>query len=276
MFKGFYTAASGMIAQQRRTELLTNNMANAETPGFKSDQSTIRSFPDMLMSAIDKEKIPTEDGLAVQTADTLGAVNAGLYMQEISANQMQGQLIQTDLTTDIALINGTLPVNEEGIQAAVFYRLQEENSEAQVYTRNGNFTLDGAGFLTAADGKYVLSADNEPIQVQTQNFRVNDRGQVFENDVLVAQIGVSVAENPDAQLLKQQNGVYYTANGENLQAADPNTYSMQQSFLEQSNVDAAKTMTDLMTAYRAFEANQKVLTAYDTSMQKAVSEIGRV
>ncbi|OCS85267.1 flagellar hook-basal body protein [Caryophanon latum] len=276
MFKGFYTAASGMIAQQRRTELLTNNMANAETPGFKSDQSTIRSFPDMLMSAIDKEKVPTEDGLAVQTADTLGAVNAGLYMQEISANQMQGQLIQTDLTTDIALINGTLPVNEEGIQAAVFYLLQEENSEAQVYTRNGNFTLDGAGFLTAADGKYVLSADNEPIQVQTQNFRVNDRGQVFENDVLVAQIGVSVAENPDAQLLKQQNGVYYTANGENLQAADPNTYSMQQSFLEQSNVDAAKTMTDLMTAYRAFEANQKVLTAYDTSMQKAVSEIGRV
>ncbi|MEE1133021.1 MAG: flagellar hook-basal body protein [Caryophanon sp.] len=276
MFKGFYTAASGMIAQQRRTELLTNNMANAETPGFKSDQSTIRSFPDMLMSAIDKEKVPTEDGLAVQTADTLGAVNAGLYMQEISANQMQGQLIQTDLTTDIALINGTLPVNEEGIQAAVFYRLQEENSEEQVYTRNGNFTLDGAGFLTAADGKYVLSADNEPIQVQTQNFRVNDRGQVFENDVIVAQIGVSVAENPDAQLLKQQNGVYYTANGENLQAADPNTYSMQQSFLEQSNVDAAKTMTDLMTAYRAFEANQKVLTAYDTSMQKAVSEIGRV
>lgn len=276
MFKGFYTAASGMIAQQRRTELLTNNMANAETPGFKSDQSTIRSFPDMLMSAIDKEKIPTEDGLAVQTADIVGSVNAGLYMQEISANQMQGQLIQTDLTTDIALINGTLPVNEEGIQAAVFYRLQEENSEAQVYTRNGNFTLDGAGFLTAADGKYVLSADNEPIQVQSQNFRVNDRGQVFENDVLVAQIGVSVAENPDAQLLKQQNGVYYTANGENLQAADPNTYSMQQSFLEQSNVDAAKTMTDLMTAYRAFEANQKVLTAYDTSMQKAVSEIGRV
>ena len=276
MFKGFYTAASGMIAQQRRTELLTNNMANAETPGFKSDQSTIRSFPDMLMSAIDKEKVPTEDGLAVQTADTLGAVSSGLYMQAISANQMQGQLIQTDLTTDIALINGTLPVNEEGIQAAVFYRLQEENSEAQVYTRNGNFTLDGAGFLTAADGKYVLSADNEPIQVQTQNFRVNDRGQVFENDVLVAQIGVSVAENPDAQLLKQQNGVYYTANGENLQAADPNTYSMQQSFLEQSNVDAAKTMTDLMTAYRAFEANQKVLTAYDTSMQKAVSEIGRV
>ncbi len=52
MFKGFYTVATGMIAQQRRTELLTNNLSNANTPGFKADQSTIRSFPDMLMSSV--------------------------------------------------------------------------------------------------------------------------------------------------------------------------------------------------------------------------------
>ena len=54
------------------------------------------------------------------------------------------------------------------------------------------------------------------------------------------------------------------------------TFSMQQSYLEGSNVDSAKSMTDLMTAYRAFEANQKVLQAYDKSMEKAVNEIGRV
>ena len=53
MFRGFYTAASGMIAQQRRTEMLTNNMANANTPGFKAEQSTIRSFPEMYMSNIE-------------------------------------------------------------------------------------------------------------------------------------------------------------------------------------------------------------------------------
>jgi flagellar basal-body rod protein FlgG len=52
LFRGFYTVASGMIAQQRRTELLTNNMANANTPGYKADQSVIRSFPDMLMSQV--------------------------------------------------------------------------------------------------------------------------------------------------------------------------------------------------------------------------------
>lgn len=276
MFKGFYTAASGMIAQQRRTELLTNNMANAETPGFKSDQSTIRSFPDMLMSAIDEEKLPTENGLAVRTNDVVGSVTAGLYMQEIFANQQQGQLMQTDLPTDIALISGDLPVNAEGVQAAVFYRLQADDGEAELYTRNGNFTLDGAGYLTAADGKYVLSTAGEPIQLQSNDFQVTADGTVTENGAQVAQIGIAIAENPEAMLLKQDAGYYATANNAELPAAQAGTYSMQQMFLERSNVDTAKTMTDLMTAYRAFEANQKVLTAYDASMQKAVTEIGKV
>ena len=60
MFKGFYTAASGMIAQQRRTEMLTNNMANANTPGYKADQSSVRSFPEMLLSRLDYKTIPAE------------------------------------------------------------------------------------------------------------------------------------------------------------------------------------------------------------------------
>ncbi len=52
MFKGFYTAASGMLTQQRRTEMLTNNMANVNTPGYKADQSSVRSFPEMLLSHV--------------------------------------------------------------------------------------------------------------------------------------------------------------------------------------------------------------------------------
>ena len=60
MFKGFYTAASGMIAQQRRTELLTNNLANAETVGYKEDQASVRAFPEMLLNSYENEKIPVE------------------------------------------------------------------------------------------------------------------------------------------------------------------------------------------------------------------------
>ena len=60
MFRGFYTVASGMIAQQRKTEMLTNNMANANTPGFKAEQSTIRSFPEMLHVKLSKFNIRSD------------------------------------------------------------------------------------------------------------------------------------------------------------------------------------------------------------------------
>ena len=82
MFKGFYTVTAGMTAQQRKTEILTNNMANANTPGFKAEQSTIRSFPDMLMSAITSNGIPTEKGLNTMKASPIGTLNAGVYLQE--------------------------------------------------------------------------------------------------------------------------------------------------------------------------------------------------
>lgn len=278
MFRGFHTVASGMIAQQRRTELLTNNMANANTPGYKADQSTIRSFPDMLMSRLGPTKIPTENAIHGKYAAEIGGLSTGVYMQETIALLTQGQLQQTELNTDIALIDGALPVDEEtGQTGAVFYRLQHPVA-GEAYTRNGNFTLDPAGFLTNAQGLYVLDNNGESIQLQNDDFRLADDGQIFVNDTSVAQIGVSFAAQPET-LIKQDNGLFQTVDGTNLPSAYDTanvSFSMQQGYIERSNVDPQKTMTDLLTAYRAFEANQKVLQAYDQSMQKAVNEVGRV
>lgn len=278
MFRGFHTVASGMIAQQRRTELLTNNMANANTPGYKADQSTIRSFPDMLLSRLGPTKIPTENAIQGKYAAGVGALSTGVYMQETIALLTQGQLQQTELNTDIALIDGSLPVDEEtGVTGAIFYRLAHP-VEGEAYTRNGNFTLDPAGFLTNAQGLFVLDANGERIQLQNDDFRVAEDGQIFVNDASVAQIGVSFATQPET-LIKQENGLFRTADGTNLPSASNSanvSFSMQQGYIERSNVDSARTMTDLLTAYRAFEANQKVLQAYDQSMQKAVNEVGRV
>ncbi|MFJ5769560.1 flagellar hook-basal body protein [Psychrobacillus sp. NPDC093180] len=278
MFRGFHTVASGMIAQQRRTELLTNNMANANTPGYKADQTTIRSFPEMLMSRLGPTKIPTENAIHGKYAAEIGGLGTGVYMQETIALLTQGQLQQTELNTDIALIDGALPVDEEtGQTGAVFYRLQHPE-EGEAYTRNGNFTLDAAGFLTNAQGLYVLDNNGERIQLQNDDFRLAEDGQIFVNDASVAQIGVSFAAQPDT-LIKQDNGLFQTADGANLPSAYDTanvSFSMQQGYIERSNVDAQKTMTELLTAYRAFEANQKVLQAYDQSMQKAVNEVGRV
>lgn len=279
MFKGFYTVATGMVAQQRKTEILTNNMANANTPGFKSDQTTIRSFPDMLMSAVNSTTIPTENGFAVKNLNPIGALNAGVYLQETMPNQAQGQIYSTGLNTDIALINGAMPTDEtSGNSGQIFFRLENE-AGTESYTRNGNFTLDGQGNLVNPQGLFVLDANGERLQFNNDNIRISSDGAIFdENDIQIGTLGVAFSENPDV-LVKLDNGLFNTLDGADLPSAYGQAnvqFSMQQQYLEGSNVDASKAMTDLLTAYRAFEANQKVLQAYDKSMEKAVTEIGRV
>lgn len=279
MFKGFYTVTTGMLAQQRKTEILTNNMANVNTPGYKADQSTIRSFPDMLMSAVTSNGIPTQKGLNLLQAKEIGALNTGVYLQETLANYGQGSLLETGLNTDVALIDTQMPIDaESGNQGTVFFRIQHPDGN-EAYTRNGNFTLDGQGNLVTGMGLYVLDENGETIQLQNDNFSINSQGFILdENGNQVARLGVAFSPNTDV-LMKQDNGLFRLLDGEALPSAydvEGVTFSMQQQYLEQSNVDSAKAMTELMTAYRAFEANQKVLQAYDRSMDKAVNEIGKV
>lgn len=268
-----------MTAQQRKTEILTNNMANANTPGFKEDQSTIRSFPDMLMSAVKSNGIPTEKGLNLLQTKQVGALNTGVYLQETLANYAQGSLTQTGLTTDVALVDGAMPVDAaSGNTGTVFYRLQTASGN-EAYTRNGSFTLDGQGNLVTGTGQFVLDSNGNKIQLQNDNFSVSTDGYITnENGQRVARLGIGFAANTDV-LMKQDNGLYNLLDGEALPSAygiNGVTFGTQQGFLEASNVDSAKSMTNLLTAYRAFEANQKVLQAYDKSMDKAVNELGKV
>ena len=278
MFKGFYTATTGMIAQQRRTEMLSNNIANASTPGYKADQSTVRAFPNMLLSAIEKNgKANLQNGFNPMSVQQIGTLGTGVYMQETIPDYTQGQLVQTDLKSDVALVDEYLPVRGDGSRTGgLYFRLQTDGQEA--YTRNGNFTVDSQGSLVTSGGNYVLSTTGEPIRVTSDDYTITEDGRVLENNELIAQIDVAYVEDPD-RLIKQDNGLYCTEDGNELTSAyDDNdiAFSMRQGYIEQSNVDAGSTMTEMMSAYRSFEANQKMLQAYDRSMDKAVNEIGKV
>ncbi len=280
VLRGFYTAATGMIAQQRRTEMLTNNMSNASTPGYKADQSSVRAFPEMLLSQMNKETIPTTNGLTLSANNVVGYLNTGVYMQETVSAFTQGGLEETGNPTDIALIDIAMPVNEEnGQNGSVFFSVGRENGEI-AYMRNGNFTIDHQGSLTTPNGNYVLDMNGNPIRVNSEDFAVNGAGEVLVNGEVIAQLGIAYAENPSA-LLKGADGFYSVDGGGNLplvaDVADPGLqFSLQQGVIESSNVDTGRTMTDMLAAYRSFEANQKVLQAYDKSLEKAVNEIGRV
>ncbi|HZG72134.1 MAG TPA: flagellar hook-basal body protein [Chondromyces sp.] len=277
MFRGFYTAASGMIAQQRRTELLTNNMSNANTPGFKADQSSMRAFPEMLLNRIDPISIPTEKNVNMSLEPRIGGLNTGVYMQEAIPNFLQGDLRETGIRTDVALLDVDMPSNEEtGQKGTVFYTVQSPNGEIR-YTRNGNFTVNGEGYLATAGGLRVLDTQGQPIWVYTDEIDIDSEGRVRRGGELAGQIGIAYAENPN-MLVKEGDGLFRLENGELPTAfeIDDIQFSIQQGFLERSNVNASRTMTDMLTAYRAFEANQKVLTAYDRSMEKAANEVGRL
>lgn len=273
MLRGLYAAGSGMIAQQRRQEMLTNNISNIETPGYKSDQGSMRTFPSMLINAMGT------DHQQFGRSTHVGELSTGVYMQERTPNFRQGDMQQTGNNTDIALLQGLVPTDEDsGQDALIVYETRNDDGELR-YTRNGNFTIDGQGMLTTAKGHYILGNDGEPINVGNENIRVTSNGEIFsEADELLGQISVSVVTDP-TQLVKEGDG-FLRYDGENdVVTAIGNedvTYQLQQGFVERSNVDAQQAMTEMMNVLRSFEANQKVLQAYDQSMERAVNDVGRI
>ncbi|MBS4206780.1 flagellar hook-basal body protein [Bacillus sp. FJAT-50079] len=260
MLRGFYTAASGMYAQQRKTDMLTNNLANVNTPGFKEDQAAIRAFPEMLLQRVEK------DQQGNPSSEQIGTIHTGVYMQESIPRFIQGDMRQTEKQTDLALTDlagGT-----------VFFAV--ENGDQVRYTRNGSFTIDANGLLTTDAGWPVLDVNGNRITLASEQFTVDHYGNIEENGAFVAQLGIAATENPQA-LIREEDGLFRTEDGAPLPNADQATdFRITQGFIEASTVDASKAMTELMTAYRAFEANQKILQAYDRSMEKAVNEVGRV
>ncbi|WP_163527419.1 flagellar hook-basal body protein [Halobacillus ihumii] len=274
MLRGFYTAASGMMANQRMQETLSNNLANAYTPGYKADQGTMRAFPELLIQQMNQTTVPTRNGgLTLPTEKSIGSLHTGVYMQETVPKFSQGDLRETGIQTDLALLNGNLP-DENG---SLFFNVQDEAGNLR-YTRNGNFTVDGEGFLTTTQGYYVLDDAGNPIQTDGMEFDVRENGTLIAAGV-TAQLGLSYS--PDSFSLEKVGSGLFSPGEDAAPLADARAggevnFSIRQGFLERSNVDPAQVMTEMMNTYRSFELNQRVLKAYDQSLQKTVTEIARL
>lgn len=265
MLRGFYTAASGMIAQQRKQEALSNNMANANTPGYRADETPVKAFPEMLMQRMGTKRLPVENQINLPANRLLGSMNTGAYVHETIPDFRQGDLQETNIATDLAIQDLNLP-DETG---SLFFTVQNENGEER-FTRNGHFTVDGEGYLTTASGYYVLDDNGNPIQTDGIDFTVTNNGTI---ELANGQANLGIAYVADAHTLRKEGNDLFEGAGE----INPNaTYNIHQGHIERSNVDTSQTMAEMMSAYRTFEANQRVLKAYDESMEKAVSEVGRL
>ncbi|ENH96566.1 flagellar hook-basal body complex protein FlhO [Gracilibacillus halophilus YIM-C55.5] len=273
MLRGFYTAASGMMAQQRRQEVLSNNMTNAQTPGYKQDQAPLRAFPELLIQRMENRELPTQNETNIPTRTEIGSINTGTYVHEAIPDFSQSSLRETGVSTDMAIVQGETP-DENG---AVFFSVQNGEGEER-YTRNGNFTVDGEGFLTTNHGFYVLDNEGNPIQTDGQEFDVTENGVL---NVGEEAIPLDLAYSADPNELTKNGQDVYELDGDADPLADARAtaglqFNIQQNHLENSNVDPAQTMVQMMQAYRAFESSQKAVQAYDQSMDKAVNQIARL
>lgn len=288
MLRGLYTAASGMIAEQRRHDSVTNNIANLNTPGYKTTNSVNRAFPEMLISAMGGSE--SQDG-------PVGKLNTGVFAEENLLGLMQGDMTETDRSQDLALVsdilvNGTTfdasgkSVDANGnvtYQPQAFFTVQDENGDRR-YTRNGSFRTTADGTLISSDGLSVLGTDGQPIRVpgSWDNVAVSSDGSLLDKTT-----GAALAGNPQLLLTRVDNPNNLIREGDGLfryegepqgiaQVQTGERVEVRQGYLERSNVDSSQSMVDLMSALRAYEANQKVVQFYDKSLDKAVNEVGKV
>ena len=253
MVKGLYTAYTGMINEQKRLDILSNNLANADTNGYKKEGTTSQTFADELA-------IKIKDTSSYGLAQKLGTISMGVHIGETYTDYSTGSFKVTDNSTDFA-------IKGDGF-FAIAYTDKQGNSSVK-YTRDGAFTVNTQGYLVTKDGDYVLNANdarngnvNGRIQVDpTQKITVDELGNIYQNDQQVGTIGI--VDFADYDLV----------NGGTVTAADGRIV---QGTLESSNVNVVSEMVNMITISRAYQAGQKVINTIDETLDKAVNQVGNV
>lgn len=258
MVKGLYSAYTGMINQEHRMDVLTNNLANAATNGYKKEGATSQSFDSVLAFKI---KDATE---GYHLAKNIGVNNPGVKIGEGYTDFSQGSLKTTENTYDLAL-------TDSGFFAIEFTNKAGETSVK--YTRDGNFTLTADGRLVTQDGDAVLDTNGKPIKIDTiAETQINQAGQIIQNGRVVSTIQVTDFE--DYNYLERYGENYYQpVEGATEKEPAAKVYS---GFLETSNISVVTEMVNMIAVQRAYESNQKVITTYDGTLDIAANQLGKI
>ena len=222
---GLYIAASGMVAEQTRQDQITNDLANASTPGYKAEHTPQSSFGELLLTN-------TSNGQPV------GSIATGVQLGAAYTDMTPAGLHETGQPLDF------------GIVGSGFFAVQTPSGVR--YTRDGQFSASATGQLVNSAGDAVLDGQGKPIAVPAD-------GQVPAS-------ALGIYEVPKA--VKQ---------GENLfsgTASGKPTGVVRQGALEESGVDPAKAMVDMIASLRTFQSGQQAIQAINQTMQAASTQVG--
>lgn len=252
MYKGFYNLTSGMLTQQRNLNVIANNMVNISTAGYKEDRYASSTFDDVLYSRVgNKDKDNPQD---------LGNQSYIRASSQIYTDYGQGVPEPTGIPLDFA------------IEGDGFFAVQAPGGEV-AYTRTGNFSLDEEGYLCLPSAGRVLDGEGQPILLSTDKVRGDQNGRIFSEEYgdYLGQVGVyTFADN--GQLSRNPQGLF-TGGGQATAAVTPKVHW---GYLERSNVDMIRQMTEMMTSQRALQSAAQVSKMYDQLMTKATGELGRL
>lgn len=256
MVKGLYTAYTGLMQQQNRLDVITNNLANSSTTGYKKEGATTVAFDEVLAVKI-------KDGSEAYLNRGIGHMSMGAKIGETYTDYGQGAFRVTDQPYDIAL-------DGDGFFSISFTNKAGETSTK--YTRDGSFTLTREGYLVTKDGDFVLG-NNGPIQLNTiLETRIDELGNIYQNGNLVDRL--NIVDFADYNYLsKYGENMYDLVEGGTIQEAN---CRVEQGVLEMSNMNIVSEMVDMIAITRNFETNQKMIQSIDETLDKTVNQVGKI
>lgn len=250
MLRGIYAAATGLVAEMHRQDVVANNLANADTAGFKRLMAVSRPLGEM--------QIRVWNDRTVHAGTVVGPLGLGQMVVETATAFTQGGLRHTGNDTDLALVG-------DG-----FFTIAGPGGR-EFYTRDGSFVIDRDGYLVTVNGDRVLGA-NGPLQVGQGRLTVEADGTVRVNGADKGRLRLA-AFTDNRVLSRVGHNLWSAPAGAQVQASGA---AVRQGYLEGANVQPVREMVDLIALMRAYEAGQKVIMAHDQMLEQAVSEIARL
>jgi len=281
LIRGWYTAASGMRAQQWRLDAVANNLANVDTDGYKRDVAAFKAFPELLLRRQDDDGVYHIPFGSADAAPIIGKMGMGVELNELYTCFEQGALKETTSDFDLAM------------DGKGFFAVATPYGER--YTRNGSFVLGKEGYLETKEG-YPVLGENGPIRVRANNFQIDKDGSIWINAAYPNEPEVMVGRETnlwedtvlldtlkivefelDRYLEKQGSSLYRESETSGpamvmLEGERPRVF---QGFLEAANVDPVVEMVQMIEVNRAYEANQKMIQTEDSALGTLINQVAK-
>jgi flagellar basal-body rod protein FlgF len=243
MIQGIYTASMGMTPLMDKQDQIANNLANINTTGFKQSGLFLKSYQKYLENDAHEPN-----------------VNSEIKPDEVYIDYSEGPMRQTNSPLDLC------------IKGSGFFSVM--TSDGVQYTRNGNFSLDSEGLLVTSDGSKVLGKDGYIRVEKEYPVSVNEKGEVVQNGQVRGTLKI-VDFNKPYKLLRCGESRFKPEQTTNAERVSDG-FVVKEGYLEASNVNIIRSMVDMISTYRNYEADQRALLAQDETLNSAVNTVGKL